>query len=88
MSVSSRFAQIVFITSLMIGMALVGPPSVVAQSGEFNFIAYGDTRGNAPDSVSPLHGHISMTQYQPFGMPGYHSMARLEIMSTTLMIGV
>lgn len=54
----SRFAGIVFMTSLIIVMALVAPPSVLAQSGEFNFIAYGDTRGSAPDSVSPLHTDI------------------------------
>ena len=46
------------ITILMIGMVLVAPPSVIAQTGEFNFIAYGDSRGDAPDSVSPLHADI------------------------------
>ncbi|MHA2151783.1 MAG: metallophosphoesterase family protein [Candidatus Thorarchaeota archaeon] len=42
----------------MIGIVLGSQPSVIAQSGEFNFIAYGDSRGNAPDSVAPIHEDI------------------------------
>ncbi|MFX1368408.1 MAG: metallophosphoesterase family protein [Promethearchaeota archaeon] len=53
-----RFAGIALVATLMMGMTLLGPPSVHAQTGDFNFIAYGDTRGNHPASVSDLHDDI------------------------------
>ena len=51
----SRLLGIVFMITFIIGMA---PQSVYAQTGEFNFIAYGDSRGDPPDSVSSLHSDI------------------------------
>ena len=54
MKIGTRFSGTV-LAILMIGIVLGSQPSVIAQAGEFNFIAYGDSRGDSPDSVSSLH---------------------------------
>jgi 3',5'-cyclic AMP phosphodiesterase CpdA len=46
-----------FVSGFPVGMFAVG--TVEAQEAEFNFIGYGDTRGDAPmEGVSPLHAGL------------------------------